>query len=231
MIEASAARRHLRAIVALVLVADIGTAEAARTPNPINMSEAEVGAVSVLPSSGVGPSRAQSIVSKGPAEAQGQTATVDGVAPAAQLPNGASAITETYGDWIVRCVIDNGVKLCTLSQTQSTKDNGQRIFAIELLPRDGKVEGNMLMPFGLKLDAGAILKLDGEDLEQARFSTCTAQGCLLPVSFPSVVTDTMSKAKTLTVAAQSVNGGQPVIFNVPLNGFAAALDRTIQLGS
>jgi invasion protein IalB len=231
MIEASAARRHLRTIVALVLAADICTAEAARTPNPFNMSEAEVSAVSVLPSPGVAPSRAQSIKSKVPAEALGQTPTADGAAPAAQLPNGASAITEAYGDWMVRCVVDNGVKLCTLSQTQSTKDNGQRIFAIELLPRDGKVEGNMLMPFGLKLDAGAILKLDGEDLEQARFSTCTAQGCLLPVSFPSVVTDTMSKAKTLTVAAQSVNGGQPVIFNVPLNGFAAALDRTIQLGS
>ncbi|WP_225647671.1 invasion associated locus B family protein [Bradyrhizobium australafricanum] len=97
--------------------------------------------------------------------------------------------------------------------------------------RDGKAEGNILMPFGLKFDAGALLKLDGKDLEQTRFSTCTTQGCLLPVSFPTVVTDTISRAKMLTVAAQSISNGQAVVFNVPLNGFAAALERTIQLGS
>ncbi|WP_224741769.1 invasion associated locus B family protein [Bradyrhizobium sp. 2S1] len=148
-----------------------------------------------------------------------------------QLPKGASAISETYGDWIVKCLLDGGAKLCTLSQTQLSKETNQQIFAIELIPRDGKAEGNILMPFGLKLDTGAVVKLDGKDLEQTRFSTCTAQGCLLPVSFPTVVTDTMSKAKTLTVAAQNINGGQAVVFNVPLNGFGGALERTIQLGS
>ena len=78
---------------------------------------------------------------------------------------------------------------------------------------------------------GAVVKLDGKDLEQTRFSTCTAQRCLLPVSFPTAVTDTMSRAKTMTVAAQNLNTGQAVVFTVPLNGFAAALERTIQLAS
>ncbi|QIG93577.2 invasion associated locus B family protein [Bradyrhizobium sp. 6(2017)] len=148
-----------------------------------------------------------------------------------QLPKGASAISETYGDWIVKCLLDGGAKLCTLGQTQLSKETNQQIFAIELIPRDGKAEGNILMPFGLTLDTGAVVKLDGRDLEQTRFSTCTAQGCLLPVSFPTAVTDTISKAKTLTIAAQNINGGQAVVFNVPLNGFGAALERTIQLGT
>ncbi|MGY3136124.1 invasion protein IalB [Bradyrhizobium sp. USDA 4501] len=147
------------------------------------------------------------------------------------FPRALSAISETYGDWIVKCQLDGGAKLCTLGQTQFAKETNQQIFAIELIPRDGKAEGNILMPFGLKFDAGAVLKLDGKDLEQTRFSTCTAQGCLLPVSFPTAVTDTTSKAKMLTVAAQSISNGQAVVFNVPLNGFAAALERTIQLGS
>ncbi|BBB98404.1 hypothetical protein BE61_38440 [Bradyrhizobium elkanii USDA 61] len=51
------------------------------------------------------------------------------------------------------------------------------------------------------------------------------------MSFPTVVNDTISRAKTLTVAAQTISNGQAVVFNVPLNGFAAALERTIQLGS
>jgi invasion protein IalB len=78
---------------------------------------------------------------------------------------------------------------------------------------------------------GRSVSRDAKDLEQTRFSTRTAQGCLPPVSFPTVVNDTISRAKTLTVAAQTISNGQAVVFNVPLNGFAAALERTIQLGS
>jgi len=210
MVGVSAAGRRLRTIVALVVTAGVGSAQAARTRD---LSDASGGTVSV------------------PIDTRSQTSAMDGVGRAVQLPKGASAISETYGDWIVKCQLDGGARLCTLSQTQTSKETNQQVFAIELLPRNGKAEGNMLMPFGLKLDAGAVVKLDGKDLEQTRFSTCTAQGCLLPVSFPTVVTDTISKAKTLTVAAQNINTGQAVVFNVPLNGFAAALERTIQLGS
>ncbi|WP_050628629.1 invasion associated locus B family protein [Bradyrhizobium viridifuturi] len=208
MVGVSAAGKRLRPIVVLAILADISSAQAARAPD---LSDASGVSVSI--------------------DTRSQTSAMDGAVHPVQLPKGASAISETYGDWIVKCQLDGGVRLCTLSQTQTSKETNQQVFAIELLPRNGKAEGNMLMPFGLKLDAGAVVKLDGKDLEQTRFSTCTAQGCLLPVSFPAVVTDTMSKAKTLTIAAQNINTGQAVVFNVPLNGFAAALERTIQLGT
>jgi len=210
MVRVNAAERRLGAIVVLAAIVGIGSAQAARTHE---MSDASGGTVSI------------------PIDTRSQTPAVDGVVRSVQLPKGASAISETYGDWIVKCLLDGGARLCTLGQTQTSKETNQQVFAIELLARDGKAEGNMLMPFGLKLDAGAAVKLDGKDLEQTRFSTCTAQGCLLPLSFPKAVTDTMSKAKTLTVAAQNINTGQAVVFNIPLNGFAAALERTIQLGS
>jgi invasion protein IalB len=150
----------------------------------------------------------------------------------AQLPNGASTITETYGDWTIACGIENGMKLCNLNQAQGNKETGQRTFAIELrTPKDGKTEGTILMPFGLKLDAGALLKLDDKDLGKGlRFSTCVPQGCLLPVSFPTVATDAMRKGKTLVVASLNLSNGQAVTFNVSLNGFASALDRVEQLG-
>lgn len=213
MMKANAAERPVRAIAALVLMATIGSAQGARPLNLPTLSEADAGAVSL------------------PIGTRSQISAADGVVRAVQLPKGASAISETYGDWTVKCLVDNGTRLCTLSQTLLSKDTSQQVFAIELLPRDGKAEGNMLVPFGLKLDAGAALKLDGKDLEQARFSTCTAQGCLLPVSFPTSVTDTLGKAKMLTVTVQNIGNGQAVVFNVPLNGFATALERTIQLAS
>lgn len=149
-----------------------------------------------------------------------------------QLPNGASSINETYGDWTVDCRIADGQKRCVLSQAQGNKQTGERIFAIELrTPRDGKTEGTILMPFGVNLDSGAILKLDDKDLGKGlRFSTCVPQGCLLPVSFPTVATDAMRKSTKLVVASLNLSNGEAVTFNVSLNGFNAALDRISQLG-
>lgn len=152
-------------------------------------------------------------------------------AQAATLPNGASAINETYGDWTVDCRIANGQRLCVLLQSQGNSQTGQRVFAIELrAPKDGRAEGTILMPFGMKLENGAVLRLDDKDLGQGlRFSTCLAQGCLLPISFPTVATDAMKAGKALTVAALNLSNNEPVSFNVSLGGFAAALDRIAQI--
>lgn len=151
----------------------------------------------------------------------------------AQLPNGASSINESYADWIVDCRIVENQKLCLMSQAQGNGQTGQRYFAIELrMPKDGKTEGTILMPFGLNLDAGATLKLDDKSLGQGlRFSTCVPQGCLLPVSFPTIATDAMKIGKTLVVASLNLGNGEVVTFNISLNGFVAALNRAVQLGS
>lgn len=150
----------------------------------------------------------------------------------AQLPNGASSIVETYGDWTVNCVIENAAKICVLSQAQGNKETGQRTFAIEVrAPRNGLSDGTVLMPFGLRLESGAVLKLDDKELGQGlRFATCIPQGCLLPFSFPAAATDAMKTAKNLAVISQNLANGQAVTFNISLNGFAAALARSIQLG-
>jgi invasion protein IalB len=150
----------------------------------------------------------------------------------ARLPNGAASITETYGDWTIDCRIENGRKVCALSQAQGNKETGRRVFALELrTPKDGKTEGTVLMPFGLNLDAGALLKLDDKNLGKGlRFSTCMPQGCLMPVSFPTAATDAMKTAKTLLVVSLGLSSNQAVTFKVSLNGFAAALARVSELG-
>jgi invasion protein IalB len=151
--------------------------------------------------------------------------------PAATLPNGASSINESYGDWTVDCRIVERRKRCALSQAQGNKETGQRVFAIELQPPGGgKTDGTILMPFGLNLDAGAVLKLDDKNLGKGlRFSTCGPQGCLLPVSFPTAATDAMRKGTKLVVASLNLSTNEPVTFNVSLDGFAAALARAADL--
>lgn len=168
-----------------------------------------------------------------PATAQAAPAVSQPKPAAAALPNGASAINEVYGDWTVDCRITDGQKLCLLTQTQGDSRTNQRVFAIELrAPKDGKAEGTILMPFGVKLENGAVLKLDDKDLGQGlRFSTCVPSGCLLPISFPTAATDAMKAGKTLTAAALNLSSGEIISFNIVLNGFGPALERISQLGN
>jgi invasion protein IalB len=152
-------------------------------------------------------------------------------APTAQLPNGASSINETYGDWTVNCRLLEGQKQCLVLQAQGNNQTKQRLFEIQLrAPKDGKAEGTILMPFGLKLDSGAILSLDDKDLGHGlHFSTCTPQGCLLPVSLQTATIEAMKKGKMLTVASLNLNNGEVVAFKISLEGFAAASARIAEL--
>lgn len=152
--------------------------------------------------------------------------------PPGLLPNGALSVNEAYGDWTVDCRTADSQKRCVLSQAQGNGQTGERVFAIELrTPHDGKTEGTILMPFGVNLDSGVILKLDDKDLGKGlRFSTCVPRGCLLPVSFPTIATDAMRKAAKLAVASLNLSSGEAITFNISLNGFNSALDRIDQLG-
>jgi invasion protein IalB len=198
-------------------------------------SPAEPNAV-FIPQAQPGQAKATRPARKAAPKAATQNQAQTGVAPpgatVGALPNQASAISETYGDWTLNCGTDKGAKFCTLSQAQVNKE-GQRAFAVELrTSKDGSSEGSILMPFGLKLDAGVILRLDDKDIGQGlRFSTCLAQGCLLPVSFPSAGIDAIRNARTFTVGALNMSNNQLVTFNVSLNGFAVALDRAVQVVS
>src|SRR5262245_27436872 len=78
--------------------------------------------------------------------------------PVSALPGGASSLQETYQDWRLSCESAAPRAICTVSQRQ-TQQNGQRVLAIELV-RNGKdiLSGNLVLPFGLLLDAGASLQ-------------------------------------------------------------------------
>lgn len=148
-----------------------------------------------------------------------------------KLPGGASSLTETYESWTVSCRIVEGRKVCSLSQVRGNQQTGQRSFAIDLQPpRDGKTEGTLVLPFGLALSAGVKLTLDDKALGQTiQFSTCVPNGCLVPVSFPTVATDAVKKAKTLTATATPSGGSEPVAFTLALDGFTAAFARIVEL--
>ncbi|AWN42190.1 invasion associated locus B family protein [Methylobacterium durans] len=154
-------------------------------------------------------------------------------AGAATWPAGASAVSETYDNWTVNCSRENAATQCTMTQSQGDKKTGRRQFAIELkAPKDGRSDGLILMPFGVSIEPGVSFKLDETVLGKgAPYVACGSEGCLVPISFPTLATDTMKTAQNLTVTAQRPEGQEPTVITVPLAGFAAAFARVIAFGS
>jgi invasion protein IalB len=150
-------------------------------------------------------------------------------APQAQLPNGASNVSETYQDWQMVCSMQQEAKRCSVNQQQADSKTSQRVLAVELQPQGDKAEGVLAMPFGLLLDKGVTLKVGEADIGPTlRFRTCLPQGCLVPISLDAKALAALRKSNTLTVSAVSV-ADQPMSLSVSLKGFGQALDRVAAL--
>lgn len=165
-----------------------------------------------------------------PAEAKPAEARAESKAT---WPAGADTVTETYGDWTTSCARAEARVVCMVMQTQGDKSTGRRQFAFELrTPKEGRADGVILMPFGLAIEPGVTFKLDEATLGKgAFFVSCTAEGCLVPISFPTLATDTMKTAKALVVSAKKSGNDEAVTITLPLAGFAAAFERAAALGS
>ena len=147
-----------------------------------------------------------------------------------KLPNGASSLQETYQDWSLAC---QGVPqiVCTVSQ-QQTQQNGQRVMAIELRRNgDGTLAGNLVLPFGLALEAGVVLQIDDAAPQKPlRFSTCLPGGCLVPLNFDAKAVIALKTSAALKVKAQGMDTKE-LALPISLKGLAAALDRLAVLGN
>ncbi len=145
------------------------------------------------------------------------------------LPGGATSLTEVHGDWTVRCGVTNNVVQCAAQQEQLSSQTKQRVLAIELKTDNGAADGTLVLPFGLLLKNGAVLKVDDKMLSEPQpFQTCLPAGCLVPLTFGADWAKALRAGTTLTITAQPVSGPDAK-FTVSLQGLGSALDRITDL--
>ena len=150
-------------------------------------------------------------------------------APPSSLPGGASSLQETYQDWQVACVQQNTGSRCIMRQQQVDQQSRQQVLAVELMVAAEKVDGVMVLPFGLDLDKGVVLQVDEGEADPAlRFRTCLPAGCVVQVSFDDARIAALRKATALKIKVVA-DGGNETPLTVSLKGFSAALDRVAEL--
>jgi invasion protein IalB len=143
------------------------------------------------------------------------------------LPGGASSLTETYGDWSVACQSGQAAIRCAISQQQVRQD-GQRVVTIELQTApEGALGGNLVLPFGIQIDAGATLRIDEQPATMAplRFHTCLPAGCVMRVSFDAPTVTLLRAGAELHVETRTADTGQEFVIALSLSGFSSAIDR------
>ncbi len=153
-----------------------------------------------------------------------------GLAVAAPLPGGAGSLVETFQDWVVACQSQDNTTACVMRQVQTNTQNNQSVLTVELRNvAGGKLEGALLMPFGLALAKGVSLKLDDAPVGALAFSTCVPQGCLVPMGLDAAQVVKMKTGTVLNIGATAINSAQPVALKVSLKGFPTALNRVVEL--
>ena len=149
--------------------------------------------------------------------------------PASSLPGGANSLSETHGDWTVRCEVVEAVVKCAAQQEQVSNDTRQRLLAIEFTPSEGNLTGTLALPFGLLLTRGAVLQIDRLAASPPQpFQTCLPSGCLVPLLLAADWRDALKGGTSLAVIAVAIDGKEAK-FAIPLRGFAGALDRIVDL--
>lgn len=193
-------------------------------------------ALFAMPSAAVAPASSDAVPSPAVAAAPAtpaeiQLAQAEATQPPSTLPGGASSLQETYDDWQVSCVQQAAGKRCAMSQQQMDQKSRQRVLAMELSVAGDKVEGVLVLPFGLALEKGAALQVDdGETGAAIPFRTCLPAGCIVPVSFDAAVLDALRKGTAVKVKV-TADGGAETAFSISLKGFTGALDRTAALAA
>jgi invasion protein IalB len=175
------------------------------------------------PAAPAAPAPAAAAPAAGAAAPAAGTPAQPGQAPASEVQQ------EPFGDWRVVCLTQPTGKRCTLIQEQAAPQTRQRMLAVEVALNGDKLEGLLLLPFGLLLERGVVLQLDEQPAQPAlRFRTCLPAGCVVPINFDAKTLAALRNGKNLKLKV-ALDGGQEPNLVISLNGFGQAVDRLVAL--
>lgn len=147
----------------------------------------------------------------------------------AQTTGTPSALSETYGDWVVRCntttVSEQPKLICEMAQELTQRDSGQRILAISLQPNETGAQITFIAPFGLLLAKGLHVDIGEALLLDTGFKTCLPAGCIAITDMSVGAIAALTAGDEATAVMVGYGNGQEIRITIPLTGFAAAWNR------
>ena len=170
-----------------------------------------------------------------------------GAQPAAPAPGGKLGRTTTappppsepglevrqFQDWAVRCgaPVEGAPAACEMVQ-QRLDEQGQTVLAIAV----GKVPNTddpgmlIILPLGIWLPPGVVLRVDGGEEIPGRIERCERRGCQVELLLePDILTRLKAGTEANVLFQIYDENGQPRVVGVPFSllGFTAALNEVM----
>lgn len=146
-------------------------------------------------------------------------------AAASSLPDGVTSLNETYQDWDLSCQVKDGQTACSVSQQAYDGKTQQRFFSLKFQPQGDQTHGVALLPFGLDLNRGLTVVMDGLPVGDIySFTTCMPEGCIVPLDLDDGQLSGLEKSQHASLSFMTLSG-QVMKFPLSTAGLEKALAR------
>lgn len=137
------------------------------------------------------------------------------------------AIRSVHGEWQVRCDTPPGARReqCMLMQSATSDDYPRaqvRVMVFKTADFRARLM-HILVPLGVRLDAGLAVKIDDSEIGRASFMRCLPGGCLAEIVLDDGLLQRLRNGQMVTLTATT--GQQSIAFLLPLAGFGEGFDK------
>jgi invasion protein IalB len=164
-----------------------------------------------------------------------QQAAAPAAAPAQQQrprnPN-APNLTETQGDWTIRCFNVRGPAPCEILQVAVNKESQQRVLSVSIayVPQRTAFALQVAVPLGVSVAKGMTLNAGPKTMRGVHYSRCTRDGCFVEVIVDSATIDALARVGASTnILVYPYGRTTDAKLPLSLKGFAPAVVRLKQL--
>jgi invasion protein IalB len=174
------------------------------------------------------------LVAQGEALAQDSGQNAPGIQFGADAPAATPELeTREYQDWTVRCSKGTATVPAACEMLQQPKDDqGQTILAVAIgklanTPNPGML---IILPLGIWLPPGVVLKVDDGEEIPARVERCERRGCQVELLLePDILAKLKAGTKAEVLFQIYDENGEPQVVGVSFSlfGFTAALNEVM----
>jgi invasion protein IalB len=130
--------------------------------------------------------------------------------------------------WVTSCRGEASARVCDAVQSLVDTSTQREVVRIAFAKQKatGRVGILIKTPLGLRLDTGAMLRLNGAtagSIEGLVYSRCLADGCYAEKPLTAAEVVRIKNARSVDVVLLNLQGG-PVSISVTVTGLAAAID-------
>ena len=134
--------------------------------------------------------------------------------------------TMTYGDWHVRCEVNNGEdKSCVMTQKIVSQPNGQELIQANIAKTDKGTLMTIIFPLGVYLPSGVILQIDDFDPVTYNILFCTHDGCFVNEVLDKNTLNLLRKKNGATLKLRAGPEREEVTIPFSITGFLDAYKK------